>query len=48
MLVLVIDTNKVTMMDAAGTRYEYDLKPKQAVAKDIADPDSRVVEKIRI
>ncbi len=31
------DTNKVTMMDAAGTRYEYDLKPKQAVAKDIAD-----------
>ena len=31
------DTNKVTMMDAAGARYEYELKSKQAVAKDIAD-----------
>ena len=38
------DTNKVTMLDREERRYEYDLKSKQEVAKDIVD---RIVEMLQ-
>lgn len=40
-----VDTNKVTIVDKSGEKYEFPLKKKSEVAKDIADMVKQIVTK---